>query len=445
MLHRLGLSGGVAATIAGIAIVALALWPRFIAHDTNVAAAAALPTMAPVVADYQRRDKLVAFWEKAAGEGHRGDMLSPAQLAGQYLQRYRERMDIDDVLRAERAARASLAAQPFGNLPAELQLASIELTLHRFRAAIAITKHIESYDRGDPAMGVREASLALEIGDYARAARLLQAVPERGRDDGWRVVESRYLELTGRLADARTLLATASAYQNANFDAPAQQRAWYFFRQGEMAFEAGDNERALADEREALAVFPGYADALRTAARIECALHRWQTCLTDATAAANVVPFPETLGYVVDAKRALGDTAGADQTSDLIHTIGRLGDKQHITDRLLAIYYADHRLYADEAYAIARGELQSRDDIFTEDTLAWAAAMDGRWNEARTRIANAARYHTENALIDYHAGTIALHFGDRTGAKADFERALALNPNFHPAFADEARAEVAAL
>lgn len=444
-MPNLGRSGIVAATIALGALVAAAVWPSYVARSTNAAAAAALPTMAPVVADYLNRDKLVGFWEKATAEHHRGDMISPDHLAQEYLQRYRERMDIDDVLRAERAAKLSLLAQPVGNLPGELELASIDLTLHRFHEALAITRHIESYDQGDTSMYPREASLDMEVGAYARAERLLAAVPEKDRDDGWRVVESRDLELTGHLAQARSLLATASAYQNASFDAPAQQRAWYFFRQGEMAFEAGDNDAALGDEREAVSIFPNDADALRTLARIECSRHDWQQCLTDAVASANIVPYPETLGYEADAQRALGDTAGADQTNDLIRTVGKLGDRQHITDRLLAIYDADHRLDLDAAYAIAKHELTSRDDIFTEDTLAWAAAMDRRWDEARMHIARAARYGTENSLIDYHAGIIALHFGDRAAARDDLQRALALNPAFHPFFADDARTKLAAL
>ena len=432
-------------TIVLCAIVAVAAWPHYVARSTNVAAAAALPTMAPVVADYQNRDKLVAFWEKAENEHHPGDMISPDNLAGQYLQRYRERMDIDDVLRAERAAKQSLVAQSVGNMPGELELASIDLTLHRFHDAIAITKHIESYDRGDDAMYPREASLDMEVGDYATAEHRLYAVPEKDRDDGWRVVESRYLELTGHLAEARALLATASAYQNANFDSPAQGRAWYFFRQGEMAFEAGDNDTALGDEREAVTVFPNYADALRTLARIECARHDWQQCLVDAEASSNIVPYPETLGYKADAQRALGNPAEADQTNDLIHTVSRLGDQQHITDRLLAIYYADHHIYPRDAYAIAKNELDSRDDIFTEDTLAWAAAMDDRWDEARAHISKALRYGTQNSLIEYHAGVIAAHFNDRSAEKAHLERALALNPTFHPTFAGDARAKLGAL
>ena len=229
------------------------------------------------------------------------------------------------------------------------------------------------------------------------------------------------------------------------FDNPAQQRAWYFFRAGEMAFEAGENDAAIADENEALAIFPNYSEANRFKARFECALHRWKACLDDATASANVVPYPETLGYEADAQRALGDAAGAARTDDLIGTIGRIGNAQHISDRLLATYYADHRIHTAEAYRIAKRELLARDDIFTEDTLAWAAAMDGRWEDARVHERRALRFDTENALLQYHAGVIALHFGERAGARTRFERALALNPSFHPYFADDARARIARL
>jgi tetratricopeptide (TPR) repeat protein len=430
---------------AAVAILAIAAWPAYVEHGAGVARAAALPTAAPVTPDYARRNELVAFWEKAVGERHRGDMLSPRELSGQYLQRYRERGDIGDVLRAEAAAKKSLAAEPVGNLGGELELASVYLTLHRFHDALAVTRDIERWDAGDRSMYSREASLDMELGDYARARQRLDAVEDADRDDGWRVVESRYLELTGRLADARRLLDTAAAYVNANFDAPAQQRAWYSFRAGEMAFEAGDNAAALADERQAVATFPAYADGLRVLARVECALKDWSACLRDATASADLVPYPETLGYEADAQRALGQLQAAGRTDALIRTVERMGNAQHISDRLLAIYYSEHGERTGDAYAIARRELAVRDDIFTEDTLAWAAASDGRWAVARGAMRKAIRFDTENSLLQYHAGMIALHFGDRAEAKRRLARALALNAQFHQVYADEARATLASL
>jgi len=232
---------------------------------------------------------------------------------------------------------------------------------------------------------------------------------------------------------------------NSAFDAPAQARAWFFLREGEMAFEAGDNDTALADEREALVVFPPYADAGRDLARFECALHDWKDCLADATRSAGLVPYPETLGYQADSQRALGDGAGAVRTEDLIRTVERIGNTQHVSDRLLAVYYSEHGVELDDAYRIARDELRARDDIYTEDTLAWAAAMDGRWSEARAAVRKALIFDTEDPRLQYHAGVIALHFGDRTQARRRFERALALNSHFHPVYADKARSELARL
>ncbi len=49
-----------------------------------------------------------------------------------------------------------------------------------------------------------------------------------------------------------------------------------------MAFEAGDNDAALGDEREAVRLFPYHADGYRALARIECALQQWQQCRADA-------------------------------------------------------------------------------------------------------------------------------------------------------------------
>ena len=429
-----------------IALGAVAAWPAYLKHEES--GPRPLPTTAPVTADYLLRDKTIAFWERALHERHRGDMISPRQASGEYLQRYRERGDVGDVLRAVATAKQSLVAQPRYNTGAMVELASAQLTLHKFRDALATTKAVERFMPGDPDMEVREASLDLELGDYANASRILAALPPAanpyaaiGRD----TLQARYDELTGHLTDARELLKRPAAYTNAQFEAPAQSRAWFSFRAGEMAFEAGANGEAIADETQALAIFPNYADALRLRARFECATHAWDACRTDAIASANVVPFPETLGYEADAQRALGQAKDAAATDALIRTVERIGNTQHISDRLLAIYYSEHRMYPDDAYRIARGELAARDDIFTQDTLAWAAAMDGRWDVARTEIAKATHLGTENALLDYHAGAIALHFGDRAAAKTWFEKALALNPSFHPFYADDARKQLAAL
>src|ERR1700684_1573907 len=66
-------------------------------------------------------------------------------------------------------------------------------------------------------------------------------------------------------------------------------------------------------------------------------------------------------------RSALGDGAGAAQTDDLIRTVERIGNAQHVSDRLLAIYYSEHGEHLDDAYAIALRERNVRGDLFTDD------------------------------------------------------------------------------
>ncbi|GAC1565688.1 MAG: hypothetical protein NVS3B17_23190 [Vulcanimicrobiaceae bacterium] len=427
-------------------VAAIALWPTYIERSTQAARASALPTMAPVARDYLLRPRLVAAWERNVATGLPNDFISPRQLADQYLQRYRERGDIGDVVRSIDMAKRSLRARRYGNPGALVDLASAQLTLHKFYDALATTKQIEAELPRNPSMRLREASLDLEIGRYDRARAILGKVPTtNGFDVSRETVASRYDELTGHLARARLEIERPLAYENSQIDAPAQARAWFFFRSGELAFEAGDNDGAVAFEKQAIDIFPYFADAYRAKARVECALKRWNDCLASAQTSANMVPYPETLGFVEDAQRALGDRVAADATAATILTIEKIGDAQHISDRLLAIYESEHRIRSGDAYAIAKRELASRDDIITEDTLAWAAAADGRWNEARAASRKAMRFDTEISLMQYHAGVIAAHFGERERAKRYLLRALTLNPSFHQTYADDARARVAAL
>jgi Flp pilus assembly protein TadD len=430
-----------------VVVLTAAGWPWFISYRTAQARADALPDVAPLTADYLYRGELVSFWEGAVKDRVRNDMMSPRNLADQYLQRYRETGDIGDVLRALRMAQRSLDVMPTHNVAADLTMSSALLTLHRFREALRYVRLASTYRHGDPSLVSREASLDLELGNYDAARALLASVPVKAQrtNSEWQTVQARYDEITGHLGDARVLLAQPAADLDSNFSAPAQARAWYHFREGELAFEAGDTKEALAQEHVALARFPTYADALRDLARFECAAHRWHECLADATRSADLVPFPEALGYKADAQRGVGDAAGAAQTDDLIETVERVGNSQHISDRLLAIYYSEHRLHPADALRIARNELSVRDDIYTEDTLAWAAAMAGRWDEARRASDKAIRFDTEDSRLQYHAGIIALHFGERDLAKKRLTRALALNGAFHPFFADDARAQLSQL
>lgn len=362
-------------------------------------------------------------------------------MADQYLQRYRERGDVGDVLRAQAAAQRSLRIQPDGNLAALGLLATAQLTLHRFRDALATVRSARRGAPDDPSLAVSEAALDLELGDYA-AAQALVARAGGGNTDATETVAARIAELTGDLPRARALLGRAARRADAIYGIPNERRAWFHVRLGELAFEAGDDPAALAEERTALDRFPDDVAALTDTARFSAALGRWTDARAAAEHAVRLTPSPENLGLLADAQQQLGDLAAASATRDEIAAVERIGNAQHLVDRLLALEYADRGVNAQDAYAIARRELAVRDDVFAEDTLAWTAARAGRWEAARRAGARATAWNTAEPRLWYHAGVIAEHDGDRARAVACYEHALGLNERFAAGFADDARARL---
>ena len=422
------------------ALGALAAWPLFqLSHRALPKAdAVALPTAAPVIADYRSRDRIVAVFEASARRDATDQIIS-RMLAAQYLQRYRESGDVGDLLRARRMAQRSLTLQPQHNSAAEAALSTVALSFHDIPTALRYAQDVARMSPWSAGARANVASLEMERGDYAAAAQLLSHAPTRDEDPGWDAVAARYAELTGNLAASRRLMHRAMAQADSVIDNPAEGRAWYHWRAGQLAFKAGDLGGAESGYREALALFPDYARAYDSLAQLYAGQHLWREALEAATRGADLIPLPVTLGYKSDAQRALGDTDGAAQTDDLIFAIERLGNIKGINDRLIALYYADHGLRLSDAVKIARRDLRRRDDIYSEDTLGWALAKAGRWDEARLHAERAARYDTEDSLLQYHTGVIELHFGQRQQAGRRLRMALALNPAFHPAYANSAR------
>ena len=418
------------------------MWPAFASRAAAGDPTAAL-TPAPLRDDATIREKTIAFQESRAPQDP-DDQITPRMLSEQYLQRYRERGDVGDVLRAEAAARRSLRIQPRGNVAALRALASAQLTLHRFRDALATVREARASAPGDASLATSEASLDMELGDYAAAGALIGRYGNGGTDAS-EVVASRFAELTGDQPRAHELLERAARRADAIYGIPNERRAWFHVRLGEVAFAAGDAGGALLEEKTALERFPDDVQALTDSARFSAALARWSDAHRFADRAVRLTPSPENLGLLADSQEHLGDRTGAVATRDEIVAVEHLGNAQHLVDRLLALEYADHGTRLEDAYAIARRELSLCDDVFAEDTLAWTAARAGHWRAARFAARRSIALNTADARIWYHAGVVAEHDGDARAAVADYRHALALNPAFQPGFADDARARAARL
>jgi tetratricopeptide (TPR) repeat protein len=424
------------------AIVALAAaiaigsaWPWFAAHRAQ----ASSPPPAPIQTDYLRRNALIAFYERQARRDST-DQITRRMLGGEYLQRFRETGDLNDVTRALAVASDSLRLQPHSNLQALGVIASCDVSLHRFAAALAAEEsavHVAPFDDNARA---ETASILMEMGRYERAGRILARPVQGDPNPTWMSIRARYDELTGNLAGARVQMAAATAIVDRMIVIPAYTRSWYHTRAAQLAFEAGDAASAGRQFDEALRIFPDNAMALLFESKLYRARRDWPRALAAATRSAELYPLPQALGYEADAQHALGHLAAASRTDALIRAEQRLFNAQGVNDRLLAMYYAEHREHLPDALRAARSDLAKRgDEIYAADTTAWVFAAMGRWNAARVYALRATRYDTADPELEYHAAVIAWHTGHRTETRRRLRAALDADPQFHPVYADDAR------
>lgn len=394
-----------------------------------------------VFPDYLQRSHIISVYEEKVAQSPDSSIFLRL-LADQYLRRFREIGDIDDVLRAEQAARRSLALQPRHNEISSMLLASALLSQHQFREALDVLNN-SSVD--NPNIVSLLASIQMELGDYEITHQLLQNLAQEESNSGHNAVLARYLELTGNLASARKLLDEAMQEMDSFYTTSAETRAWFHVRTGDLAFASGNFALSEQRYREAFDLFPRHIAAFTGLARLYAAQHRWQDVLNIANQGIELMPLVETLGYKADAQVALLDQKGAAETEDLIGVVAYLSKVKGIYDRAMAVYYTEHGIHLTEALQIARAEVAVRDDVYAEDTLAWAAAANGEWEEAQQAAQQATRFGTEDALLQFHAGMIAFHLGNREEAIKRLTQAVSLNPQFHHKYADEARQVLANL
>ncbi|WP_375511962.1 tetratricopeptide repeat protein [uncultured Nostoc sp.] len=394
-----------------------------------------------VFPDYLQRSHIISVYEEKVAQSPNSSIFLRL-LADQYLRRFREIGDIDDVLRAEQAARRSLALQPLHNDVSSMLLASALLSQHQFRSALEVLNN-SSVD--NPSIISLKASIQMELGDYEATHQLLQNFAQEESNSGHKAIVARYLELTGNLASARQLLDEAMQEMDSFYTTSAETRAWFHVRTGDLAFASGDFALSEQRYRESFDLFPRHIPAFTGLARLYAAQHRWQDALNAANQGIELMPLVETLGYKADAQIALGDQKGAAETEDLIGVVAYLSKVKGIYDRALAVYYTEHGIHLTEALQIARSEVAVRDDVYAEDTLAWAAAANGQWQEAQKAAQRATRFGTEDALLQFHAGMIAFHLGNRQEAIKRLTQAVSLNPQFHHKYAHQARQVLANL
>ncbi|HEY2898104.1 MAG TPA: tetratricopeptide repeat protein [Gemmatimonadaceae bacterium] len=380
---------------------------------------------APRFTPTQMLDSNVAFYEGVAKRDPTGGMAL-GQLALFYMRRARATGDYQDVLRSEIAARKSLANRGAHNTRARQALAASLLSEHRFGDALGIAQDLAARDESSAAFRASVGEIQMELGHYDDARASFASVAGNTSDLSVAPRLARWMELEGHPDSAYRLMNASLLAVLDRHDVPAEQKAWFWLRIGDLQFRRGRIDEAASDYRRGLAAHPDDYRLLTAMAKLEGARHAWHQAIDFGERSVAVSFDPATLGVMSDAYAALGDSAKANEFAHAMEVaVSKQATAYH---REWSLFLLNHGLRVAEVLAKTQEELKTRQDIYGYDALAWALHASGRDVEAREAMSRALALGTQDAMLFYHAGVIDHALGRRDVAAAELERARALNP-----------------
>ncbi len=401
------------------------------------ASADTLSTASPDTSASAVLDADIAFYEERAATdpSSAGDH---AKLALLFLERVRVSGSQEDAERAEQAARRSLAARTMHNDGAVALLASSLLEQHRFAEAGEVARHLVARDSAIVAHRALLAETELELGNYETSARLFKSLRPHWRELAVAPRVARWMEITGQIDAAQTALDGARKDAIANSYIPRSQTAWFHYRLGDFEMRYGRHRQARAALEAGLGFAPDDYRLLAAMAGLEAAEQRWESAIGYATRSIAVFPDPAVLGLMSDAYLAQGDTA---RSTEFTRAVAVLSLQQPgPIHRAWSLFWLDREEHVQEVLARAQEETKVRRDIYGDDVLAWALHKAGRHADAKVAMSRALAQGTRDPSILFHAALISRALGDTQDAGAQLEKALGINPRFHPRQASVARA-----
>lgn len=415
------------------------------AWTSSTAPAPPVPPAAPVAADADSSESVIRFLENKVKDNPQ-DFMAHNKLAGYYLQRLRETGNVTFIDLAFRAARASLETVPAehntGGLAA---LAQAELASHDFAGALDHAKQLVVLEPEKAYSHQILGDALLELGavDDATTEYQKAEVVSHGSSIASETRVARVALLKGNLVEARKRITNALTASVSAIPQPRETIAWCRWQLGEIAFLMGDYPEAEQHYRDSLTTFENYHQGLAGLGRALAAQGDLAGAIEQYERVTRIIPDPNFVSALGDLYLVAGRLSDAQAQYTIVEQIGRLSALNGaLYNRQLALFYANHGLKPEEAYALAAKEYEVRRDVYGADALAWTAFKAGKLEEANTAIADALKLGTKDPRIFYHAGMIARASGDPARGREFLRQALELSPKFDPIQAPLAEAAI---
>jgi tetratricopeptide (TPR) repeat protein len=250
-----------------------------------------------------------------------------------------------------------------------------------------------------------------------------------------RVANMRWLK--GDLEGAIDVMQMAVA---AGGSSEPEATAWAYTRLATYKFQAGDVDAAAKSAGIALQFAENCAPALLLRGRILLAQNKVSAAIESLQRATDLTSLPEYQWALADALRESGDWQAAQDVEGRLVNSGTANDP-----RTFALYLVTRGERVQEALALAQRELNTREDIFTMDAVAWTLKANNRLTEARDYSEKSLKEGTQDARLFYHAGAIALALGDYANAGASFRHADKIKQVLTPSERGALNRQIAAL
>lgn len=346
-------------------------------------------------------------------------------LAGAFIQKTRETTDFGYLDRAEKIINQVLARKQDYEA---LRLRNlVELNRHHFAKVVEYTSAMTRSAPSDPQNWGSLGDALIEMGRYPEAREAFEKMLALRSNLFSYNRMAYYRFLTGDV-DGGIAMMTEAVKAGARYP---ENKAWCLVELGNMYFKTGRWAEAERAYRDAIDTFPALHSAYAGLGSVQAAQGKPAEAVESYQHAQSITPMVQYAGALHDLYAVLGKKAEAQQQADLLDVVAKLEEAaRQPANRTLALLYANQDRNLKRALELARADFEIRQDVYTNDALAWALFKNGRLEEARHASEQALKLGTPEAMFYYHAGMIAAAQGDRAAARAWLAKALKLNPGF---------------
>jgi tetratricopeptide (TPR) repeat protein len=349
------------------------------------------------------------------------------QLGWAFVAKARESFDPGFYKLAEQCARCIEKRNPQSQ-EAMLLRAHVLQNLHRFKESETLARRLVqqrglSFDYGllgDALMEQGKLSDAVEA--YQRMMNLKPDLRAYARAAHMRWLKG---DLAGAIEAMQLAVSAASP-------SDAESAAWVNTRLAFYEFQAGRVDEAEQRCAFALSLQNNYAPTLLLKGKMLLARSRFREAVDALQDAAKLNPLPEYQWTLAEALRTTGRENEASGIELQLRSHGASSDP-----RTLALFLATRHENPAMALRLARTELDSRNDVFTHDALAWSLAAAGNVAEAHSEMQWALAEGTEDARLFFHAAVIASQAGHAVDAERWLRKARELSQLLLPSERNE--------